>query len=112
MKRLPLVALALAAALAALGCSALDLVNHLTGNGVLAIQSFTATPTQVTSGSNATLTWEVSNADSVTIDQGVGTVTAAGSKQVMPLSTTVYTLLAKANTNTATSSVQVIVLPH
>ncbi len=111
MNRLPLAAFALAAAVAMLGCSALDLVNRLTGSGALAIQKFAADPTQVAAGSNTTLTWEVSNADSVTIDQGVGTVTASGSKQVMPPSTVVYTLLAKANTSTATSSVQVIVLP-
>jgi hypothetical protein len=100
-----------AAAAATLGCSALDLVKKLTGSGNLSIQKFTADPSQVVAGSNATLSWDVSGADSVTIDQGVGTVTTTGSKQVMPASTTVYTLLAKANTSTATSSVQVVVLP-
>jgi hypothetical protein len=100
-----------AAAVATLGCSALDVLKNLTGSGTLTIQKFTADPTQVMAGSNATLSWDVSGADSVTIDQGVGTVTTTGSKQVMPASTTVYTLLAKANTSIATSSVQVVVLP-
>jgi hypothetical protein len=95
------------------GCSALDLVNQLTGSGALSIQSFTATPSEVVAGSNVTLNWDVSGADSVQIDQGVGSVTASGSKQVMPMVTTVYTLLAKANSNSssATSSVQVVVTP-
>jgi hypothetical protein len=100
-----------AAAAATLGCSALDVLKNLTGSGTLTIKTFTADPLQVVAGSNATLSWDVSGADSVTIDQGVGTVTTSGSKQVMPASTTVYTLLAKANTSTATSSVQVVVLP-
>lgn len=100
-----------AVAAVTLGCSALDLVRKITGSGTLTIQKFTADPTQVVAGSNSTLSWDVSGADSVTIDQGVGTVTTSGSKQVMPSSTLVYTLLAKANTSTATSSVQVVVLP-
>jgi hypothetical protein len=98
-------------AAATLGCSALDVLKNLTGSGTLTINAFTASPTQVVAGSNTTLSWDVSGADSVTIDQGVGTVTTSGSKQVMPASTLVYTLLAKASASTATSSVQVVVLP-
>jgi hypothetical protein len=106
-----LAVLAAAVAAATLGCSALDILKNLTGSGTLTIQSFTANPTQVVAGSNTTLSWDVSGADSVTIDQGVGTVTTSGSKLVMPPSTVTYTLVATANGSTATSSVQVVVLP-
>ena len=107
----PLALLVAAAAAATMGCSALDVLKNLTGSGNLAIQKFSANPSQVVAGSNTTLSWDVSGADSVTIDQGVGTVTTSGSKLVMPASTLTYTLLATANGSTATSSVQVVVLP-
>lgn len=45
---------------------------------------------------NATLSWSVQNADSVTIS-GLGTVAASGSTTVAPTSTTTYTLTATRN---------------
>src|SRR5690606_27869966 len=46
------------------------------------IASFTADPPTINSGASTTLHWQVTGADSVAIDQGVGTVNASGSKQV------------------------------
>ncbi len=56
--------------------------------------SFSASPASVEQGSCATLSWSTSNAKSVSIDEGVGTVEANGSKQVCPSSTTQYRLTA------------------
>lgn len=64
----------------------------------------TATPTQLTPGQTASLTWTSSNAASLSIDQGVGTVTGAtGSVNVSPHSATTYTITATNGTATATA---------
>ncbi|MCL4849901.1 MAG: hypothetical protein KJZ78_00785, partial [Bryobacteraceae bacterium] len=58
------------------------------------ISSFTATPASIDSGNASTLAWSVSGATSLSINQGVGTVTGAASKSVTPAATTTYTLTA------------------
>ncbi len=65
------------------------------------ISSFTATPASVVLGSPSTLSWSVSNATSLTIDGGVGTVTGS-SKAVTPGATTTYTLTATGPGGSAT----------
>jgi hypothetical protein len=56
--------------------------------------SLTASPEAMTSGSSSTLVWSTTNATTVTIDQGIGTVSASGSRAVSPTATTTYTLSA------------------
>lgn len=56
------------------------------------INSFTVEPSSIEKGGSATLTWSVSNATDMNIDQGVGSVQSEGSKQVFPTATTTYTL--------------------
>jgi arylsulfatase A-like enzyme len=58
------------------------------------INGFTSTPAQFTEGSNVTLAWNVSDADSVSIDQGIGTVAASGNLVLTPGATTTWTLTA------------------
>jgi hypothetical protein len=58
------------------------------------VYSFTATPSQIFASQSATLSWAVSNATSVVIDQGIGTVSPSNSVIVTPLVTTTYTLTA------------------
>ena len=65
------------------------------------VTSFSASPASIAQGQSSTLSWTVSNAASVTIDQGIGTVTASGSTVVSPAATTTYTLTA---TNASGSS--------
>ena len=65
------------------------------------ISSFTASPTSVKVGETAVLSWSVSGASSLSIDQKVGTVTGLFSKTVSPGQTTTYTLTA---TNAAGST--------
>ncbi|MCZ2078840.1 MAG: LamG domain-containing protein [Bryobacterales bacterium] len=73
------------------------------------ISSFTATPASINSGGTSTLSWSVSGATSLSINQGVGTVTGATSENVTPTATTTYTLTATntAGSTTATATVTV-----
>jgi hypothetical protein len=67
----------------------------------IASGSFKAAASTITAGGSTTLSWSVSNATSLSIDNGVGTVTGA-SVTVKPSATTTYTLTA---TNSAGTSV-------
>lgn len=58
------------------------------------IATFAATPTSISEGDAATLTWTTTNATSVFIDNGIGTVAANGTVSVTPSATTTYTLTA------------------
>lgn len=100
-------ALAVALGLSLAGCGVFD---SLTSPDGLAIQKFIASPEAVSAGSSTTLTWDVAGAESVSIDNGVGTVTAKGSQRVQPGRTTTFTLTAKAGTSSATATVQVTVM--
>ncbi|OGR85676.1 MAG: hypothetical protein A2901_07885 [Elusimicrobia bacterium RIFCSPLOWO2_01_FULL_54_10] len=72
--------------------------------------ALTASPATLTSGQSATLTWPASTATSVSIDQGIGVVSASGgSRQVSPTATTRYTLTATNSAGSATASALVTV---
>jgi uncharacterized repeat protein (TIGR02543 family) len=71
-----------------------------TPGAVPIITFFSAVPSTITAGESSTLSWSVTDATSVTIDNGVGTVALSGSTTVSPVTTTTYTLTA---TNTAGS---------
>src|SRR5207249_4702893 len=45
---------------------------------------FSSNPASITAGQSSTLTWSTTNATSVTIDNGVGTVATAGNQNVSP----------------------------
>lgn len=71
------------------------------------VSSFAANPAIVTVGQSSTLSWNVSGATAITIDNLIGTVAASGSIAVTPQQTTTYTLTA---TNTAgTTTAQAVV---
>lgn len=78
------------------------------------VSSFIASPSIISLGSSTTLSWSVSNATSVSINQGVGTVGLSGSTIVSPPSTTTYTLTASnaSGSLTATALVQVSGEPY
>src|SRR5262245_50503602 len=57
----------------------------------------------------ATLRWEVSNAYSLTIEPGLGTVATRGTRRVSPAVTTTYTLTATGPDGAATRAVTVTV---
>jgi hypothetical protein len=72
------------------------------------ILSFTATPASLTAAGKSTLAWNVSNADSLSIDHGVGTVTGT-SVSVNVAATTIYNLTATNADGTTTATTAVVV---
>jgi len=75
------------------------------------IADFVAAPSEINSGESVTLFWNVTGAASVSINQGIGDVSAMGMKVVSPMTTTAYTLSATNVIGTVTSSVLVTVIP-
>ncbi len=73
------------------------------------ISSFIAIPDSITSGGSSVLSWTVSNATSISIDNGVGIVTGT-SVSVSPTTAKIYTLTATGpgGTVTATATVTVV----
>jgi len=85
-----------------------------TPTGLPVINSFTASPSIVNLGDSTNLSWNVTNAASVSINNGVGPVGSSGNTFVSPSTTTTYMLTAS-NANgslTATALVQVTELPY
>lgn len=56
--------------------------------------TFSASPDRITAGQAATLTWVVTGAAMVELDQGIGIRTPSGQLDVKPLTTTTYLLTA------------------
>lgn len=74
------------------------------------VDSFTAEPARIERGQSINLRWATTNADTVTIDQGVGAVQVSGTRQLFPSGTTTYVLIARnaAGTDTRTVTVDVV----
>jgi peptidoglycan-associated lipoprotein len=68
-----------------------------------------ANPLSIERGKSTTLTWETTNAAEVTIDNGIGTVEASGSRTVRPLESTTYKIRAVNNVAVAAAEVRVTV---
>jgi uncharacterized protein YkwD len=73
------------------------------------IAFFSASPSAIASGQSAMLSWSVSGATSLTIDNGVGNVSGLTSMSVSPGQTTTYTLTASNSAGSATARVTVTV---
>lgn len=73
------------------------------------ITSFTAEPTTIQRGQSAMLRWSVTGATSVSIDNGIGTVSASGTRQVFPSATTRYTLTATSAAGSTSANANVTV---
>jgi PKD repeat protein len=80
------------------------------GTSVPVIASFAATPTSVVRGGSSTLSWSVTGAESISIDNGIGAVTGT-SVVVTATTTTTYTLTATNAGGPATSTATVTVTP-
>lgn len=73
------------------------------------ISSFSASSTTIAEGDSVTLSW-VTNAITVSINQGVGPVTAPfGSITITPATTTTYTLAATKSAGSITATVTIII---
>ncbi len=77
------------------------------------ITEFVAEPSSIERGQSSTLRWSVSDATNISIDNGIGTVQATGSRRVFPSDSTTYTLTATGagGTRTATATVNVTAPP-
>jgi len=73
------------------------------------INSFSADPSTITVGESSTLSWSVTDATSVTIDNGIGTVALSGTTAVSPTTTTTYTLTATNTAGSVTATTTVMV---
>jgi hypothetical protein len=73
------------------------------------ITSFTSNPEDIQIGGSSTLSWSVTNAEEVEIDNEIGHVATSGSQQVSPtnIGITTYTLTATNNDGSVTASVTV-----
>jgi len=69
------------------------------------IGTFTSGPSTINPGDTSNLVWNVTGANSVSIDQGIGLVNAQGSRAISPATSTVYTISATNSAGTVTSSV-------
>ncbi len=72
------------------------------------VATLTANPPDVDRGKPVQLSWNTQNASSVTID-GIGTVSASGSRTITPQSSTTYHLLAKGDGGSAEANARVTV---
>jgi hypothetical protein len=75
------------------------------------IGAFYATSQTIQQGGSTTLKWQTSNSSDVSIDNGIGGVSASGQHDVNPSATTTYTLLAKGSGNPQQESVTITVTP-
>jgi len=77
--------------------------------GAPVVNSFDANPGSISLGASSTLSWNVSGATTVSIDQGIGSVALTGTRVVSPSTTMVYTLTATNAGGSITATAQVIV---
>jgi hypothetical protein len=80
-----------------------------TGAAKPVINSFNASPGSIGSGGSATLSWDVPNAATVSIDQQIGNVSLSGNRVVFPTKTTTYTLTATNAVGTVMATAQIVV---
>lgn len=92
------------------GWLSLDTVSipgNLGSSEELSIGAFEADRPVIASGQSTELSWTVINANSVSIDQGIGSVNPVGSITVAPTVDTTYTLTAVGDTETLTATFEV-----
>jgi len=70
---------------------------------------FDVLPSPINAGEEATLHWNVTGANSVVIDNGIGEVPPYGKAPLKPLETTTYSLTAKNETRTVMTTAKLIV---
>jgi peptidoglycan-associated lipoprotein len=77
------------------------------------VLAFSVEPSTIQAGQSATLRWNVTGANSVSIDQGVGQQSSTGTRQVSPNNSTTYTLTATGTNgqSTATTTLTVTSAP-
>jgi hypothetical protein len=103
-----LVSLLLLVLLFITGCD-LSGLTVTTTNQMPVVNSFSASPSNISAGDSSTLNWTVTGATTVSIDQGIGNVALTGPRVVAPLVTTTYTLTVSNSAGSTTATTQVMV---
>ena len=85
----------------------LVLMTGCDGDDLPIVLNFSASPSTINQGGSSTLSWSVSDADTLTITPDVGTVASSGSTSVSPGVTTTYTLIATNSAGSTAASVTV-----
>ncbi len=73
------------------------------------IATLTAEPARIEAGETSNLSWTTTNANDVSINNGIGTVAATGRQAVNPISTTTYTLTANGPNGSTTATATVTI---
>jgi tRNA A-37 threonylcarbamoyl transferase component Bud32 len=73
----------------------------------MAVQRFAADPPSINAGASATLSWEVTGAQEIVIDNGIGKVEGIGGLGVTPAATTTYVLTATGPGGSARATVTI-----
>ncbi len=73
--------------------------------------SLTASPSSIVFGQSSALYWNTTDAAQISIDQGIGNVSASGTLPVSPTVTTTYTITASNSSGSASSQATVTVEP-
>jgi hypothetical protein len=73
------------------------------------INSFNASPGIISPSGSSTISWDVSGAATVSIDQQIGNVGLSGTRVVFPTATTTYTLTATNTVGTVTATAYIVV---
>ncbi len=76
----------------------------------LIIYEFQVIPTSILKSESANLTWNVTGATTVSIDNNIGFVNLNGTQIIQPIKNTTYTLTAKNLTNTIKATTEIIVI--
>ena len=75
------------------------------------VNSFKAIPASIVAGESATLSWDVSDAQTVTISPDIGNVPAVGTRLLSPKVTTYYTLTVTNKAGSVTEELKMTVSP-
>jgi hypothetical protein len=75
------------------------------------VNFFDINPPIINAGSSTTIKWDISNADNVFIDNGIGDVSQSGTMTITPSATTIYTITASSLYGSSSSSATIMVNP-
>ncbi|MEF8848940.1 MAG: hypothetical protein V5A68_07385 [Candidatus Thermoplasmatota archaeon] len=87
------------------GCNEMNLGDM----AKFSIKTFKVEPSIINQGETANLTWLVTGAQTVNINNGIGNVGNTGDRIITPTENTTYTLTAENKTKTLTATTQIIV---
>lgn len=90
------------------GCLEVDIPDDILQ---FSITNFEVEPSVIVEGETANLSWIIIGGKTVNIDNNIGNVSLTGSRIIMPISTTTYTLTAFNATTTLSATTQIVVLP-